>query len=98
MKNSKSSLFIVVSALLVGCQARSPEQLANESCECYIQAKTISNTIKKLEKIDECYIQMQSNLTRLEELAKQNDWPDNKLLAERNNFINAITKEKNATQ
>lgn len=70
----KTILSFMGIVMLTSCSSKTPEDLAKESCDCYKEAKSYSNTTKQLQKMDECFILVQSNLQKLQQQGIDNDW------------------------
>lgn len=66
--------------------------MAKESCDCYKEAKSYSNTTKKLQKMDECYKLVQINLQRLEQQGIDNDWSADQVTDATNRFDKIYNK------
>jgi len=96
MKGLTLALLLFMS--LLGCKSHSRNDQIDDVCNCYIDAKTYSNTTKQLKRLDECYLKTQEDLYNIQRITVEEDWSDERLIKEKEDFINAITKGKNATQ
>lgn len=81
----------LVVIILIGCAYNmfkfggSPESLMKDACDCYSDAKKLNNTDGMVEKINECHKYISASQEKLREMAKEEDWTDEK--------VNRITNE-----
>ncbi|TDO23763.1 hypothetical protein [Pedobacter duraquae] len=74
MKRLLISILSIAITMLYSCTPKTPEKLAQTSCDCYKEARSMHNTTKQLRKMDECFSIVQANLERLQQLGIDNDW------------------------
>jgi hypothetical protein len=65
-----SSLFAL---LFFSCSPPTPEQLAEDSCHCLQRAKTYTNGDRQIEEIDKCNGVVQSSLSQMQDIEKEQD-------------------------
>jgi len=59
--------------LLIACSKPTPEDLANDSCNCFHEAKSIQNLDNQTKKLQDCTEENDINMRRLKEIEQDED-------------------------